>query len=144
MRFPQEKHLVKAYIIQAFSNLFRVHAFIRRTSEQSYYSPKVPWHTFLLLRNYSEYPRSLAFRLLFKFITQLLSSKFCVTGNISNVINYSASASAQLSLHYVSCKLKNSPRVCPKLLTPKVSCQNYSHSLTLQVEGCEARLSTSD
>lgn len=29
MRFAQEKHLVKAYIIQAFAKLFRVHAFIR-------------------------------------------------------------------------------------------------------------------
>lgn len=33
MRFPQEKHLVKAYIIQAFAKLFRVHAFIRHANK---------------------------------------------------------------------------------------------------------------
>lgn len=33
MRFAQEKHLVKAYIIQAFAKLFRVHAFIRHANK---------------------------------------------------------------------------------------------------------------
>lgn len=102
MRFPQEKHLVKAYIIQAFSNLFRVHAFISRTSEQSYYSPESAL-THLLITNetISKYPGSLVFSLLFKFITQLLSCKFSVTGNISRDINYTASASASCNSYYI-------------------------------------------
>lgn len=41
MRFPEEKHLVKAYIIQASGEVMRgVHAFIRHTKEQTRDSPQ--------------------------------------------------------------------------------------------------------
>lgn len=39
--------------------------------------------------------------LLFKFITQLLSSKFIVTGNISQVINYVTPASSRCNSYYI-------------------------------------------
>lgn len=140
MRFTQEKHL--AYIIQALCKLFRVHAFIRpeQTYDSSYTLPT--YHPGQTIHKYFGHSRALATpALLFKFITQLLSSKFIVTGNISQVINYVTPASHGVTL-ITLCQLQieKFPGRVSRLF--EVFWQNYSHSLSREVEGAFARLPT--